>query len=327
MNKYDVVAIGELLIDYTEYGISGQGNPVWEANPGGGTCNILSMASRLGKKTAFIGKVGKDVYGRQLEQALRESGIDTAGLVFDDKVHTTLAIVAKLPNGDRDFSFYRDPGADMMLRADEVDPDLLLCTRFLHFGTLSMTHENVREATKKAVATAKGGRALISFDPNLRFPLWKDPEDARVQMEWALGQCDVLKISDNEVEFYTGGSDLEHGAETIMQRHPGIRMLNLTMGSGGSTCFYSGRRVFVPAFPNSGTVDTTGAGDTFGGCILAFLCDNGLDRLTDRQIREMLTFANAAASIVTARKGALRVMPAKLEIEALLASGRVLFDN
>ena len=173
MKRFDVVALGELLIDFTENGISGQGNPLFEANPGGAPCNVLAMLAKLGHRTAFVGKVGKDFFGEQLRAAITEVGINADNLYMDAEVHTTLALVHTYPGGDRDFSFYRNPGADMMLREDEIDEALLKDTRIFHFGTLSMTDEGVRRATQKAVRIAKENGALISFDPNLRPPLWK----------------------------------------------------------------------------------------------------------------------------------------------------------
>ena len=199
--NYDVTALGELLIDFTENGTSAQGNPIMEANPGGAPCNVLAMLERLGKKTAFIGKVGKDMFGNQLKAAVEEVGIDTRALIMDEEVHTTLAFVHTYPDGDRDFSFYRNPGADMMLTMDEVPDDLIRDSRIFHFGTLSSTHEGVREATRHAIEVAKEAGCIITFDPNLRPPLWKSLEDARVEIEYGLTKCDVLKISDNEVEF------------------------------------------------------------------------------------------------------------------------------
>ena len=181
--KYDVIALGELLIDFTDNGLSSQGNPLLEANPGGAPCNVLSMLAKLSKKTAFIGKVGKDMFGKQLRETIKDVGIDDTYLLDDEEVHTTLAFVKTYENGDRDFSFYRNPGADMMLKEEEVPLDALRDCRVFHFGTLSMTHEDVRKATKKAVETAKEAGALISFDPNLRPPLWDDLEEAKKQID------------------------------------------------------------------------------------------------------------------------------------------------
>ena len=205
MNKqYDVAALGELLIDFTENGTSGQGNPVYEANPGGAPCNVLSMLNKLGHRTAFLGKVGNDIFGRQLRAAVESAGIDVSGLLTDEDVRTTLAFVETKPDGDRDFSFYRNPGADMMLREDEVRHDIIADAKIFHFGTLSMTNEPVRSATRHAIKVAKENGAILSFDPNIREPLWKDMEDARTQMAYGLSVCDILKISDNEIQWFPG---------------------------------------------------------------------------------------------------------------------------
>ena len=227
--NYDVTALGELLIDFTENGTSAQGNPIMEANPGGAPCNVLAMLERLGKKTAFIGKVGKDMFGNQLKAAVEEVGIDTRALIMDEEVHTTLAFVHTYPDGDRDFSFYRNPGADMMLTMDEVPDDLIRDSRIFHFGTLSSTHEGVREATRHAIEVAKEAGCIITFDPNLRPPLWKSLEDARVEIEYGLTKCDVLKISDNEVEFLFDTTDYDKGAALIEEKYH-IPLVLITMG-------------------------------------------------------------------------------------------------
>ncbi|MCD7751966.1 MAG: carbohydrate kinase [Lachnospiraceae bacterium] len=316
--KWDVVALGELLIDFTENGISAQGNPLFEANPGGAPCNVLAMLEKLNRKTAFIGKVGKDAFGEQLKSALVETGIDVTGLCMDEKVHTTLALVHTLPGGDRDFSFYREPGADMMLTEEEVSDKLLADTKIFHFGTLSMTHEGVRRATRKAIALAKQNGALLSFDPNLRPPLWSSMELAREQVLYGLCHCDILKISDNEIQWLTGKEDFDEGVCWIRALCPDISLILLSMGRDGSRAYYKDLMVEVPAFLQENTIETTGAGDTFCGCMLDFVCRQGLKELDEEQLTKALQFANAAASFVTTRKGALRVMPKRAEVEALL---------
>lgn len=316
--KFDVIALGELLIDFTQNGVSEQGNPLLEVNPGGAPCNVLAMLQKLGKSTAFVGKVGDDMFGRQLREVAGAAGIDLTHLVMDPAAHTTLAFVQTFANGDRDFSFYRDPGADMLLTADEVPADNIARCRIFHFGTLSMTHPDVREATKKAVACAKRASVLVSFDPNLRPPLWKDPEDAKTQISWGLGQCDVLKIADNELEFMTGQTDFDKGAAILQKQYPNIRLLNVTAGADGSYSYYEGKRVFVPAVRLGGTIETTGAGDTFCACVLNFVLEHGIDGLTGDALSAMLRFANAAAYIVTTRKGAIRSMPERADVERLL---------
>ena len=318
MKTIDVTALGELLIDFTESGLSEQGNPLLEANPGGAPCNVLAMLSKLGRKTAFIGKVGNDSFGRLLRQVTEEAGIDVSGLLMDDEVHTTLAFVHKKPDGDRDFSFYRNPGADMMLHADELPRELISKARIFHFGTLSMTHPEVRKATKEAVALARSAGALISFDPNLRPPLWADLEEAREQIAWGLDHSDVVKIADNELEFMTGETDFDKGAQLLRERHPALKLLNVTAGAEGSYSYYGDCRVFVPAFTLGGTIETTGAGDTFCACVLNFVLEHGLEELAEEDLRCMLRFANAAAYLVTTKKGAIRSMPTIEQVQALL---------
>ena len=317
--QFDVLALGELLIDFTENGLSGQGNPLLEANPGGAPCNVLAMLQKLGWHSAFVGKVGKDMFGRQLRAAAEEAGICMDYLVEDPRVHTTLAFVKTFPNGDRDFSFYRDPGADMMLREDELPLEALKSCRIFHFGTLSMTHEEVRFTTKKAVGLAKKSGALISFDPNLRPPLWFDLEEAREQIAWGLSRCDILKIADNELEFMTGETDFDRGAALLKAQYPNIRLLNVTAGAEGSYCYSGEKKVFVPSFRLGGTIETTGAGDTFCACVLSNVLENGLEDMSEKRLKAMLRFANAAAYLVTTRKGAIRSMPERDEVELLLS--------
>ena len=313
MKKYDVIALGELLIDFTQNGLSEQGNGLFEANPGGAPCNVLSMLNNLGKKTSFIGKVGNDQFGKTLKKALEELGIGTENLLMDNEVHTTLALVHTFADGDRDFSFYRNPGADMMLTVDELNLDLVRDTRIFHFGTLSMTHAGIRATTKKAVETAKEAGALISFDPNLREPLWDSLDNAKEQVRWGLGKCDVLKISDNEIQWLTGEEDFTAGVKKIREEFP-IPLILVSMGRDGSRAYYGDHYVEVAPFLQENTIETTGAGDTFCACVLNYVLEHGLEALTDEQLKEMLTFANAAASIITTRKGALRVMPTREEV-------------
>ena len=317
--RFDVIALGELLIDFTESGESGQGNPLLEANPGGAPCNVLAMLQKLGKQTAFVGKVGKDMFGAQLRRVTEDAGICTDFLREDEHVHTTLAFVKTFPNGDRDFSFYREPGADMMLTAAELPQEALKEAGIFHFGTLSMTHPEVRAATRKAVDLAKSAGALISFDPNLRPPLWHDLEDAREQIAWGLAHCDILKIADNELEFMTGETDFDCGAEKLRRLYPNIRLFNVTAGAEGSYSFYGDKRVFVPGFCLGGTIETTGAGDTFCACVLNYVLENGIEELRETQLTDMLRFANAAAYLVTTKKGAIRSMPERAQVEDILS--------
>ena len=317
MKSFDVVALGELLIDFTENGLSPQGNPMLEANPGGAPCNVLAMLTRLGKKTAFIGKVGDDLWGKALKNAVSEVGIDTQNLLTDKDVRTTLAFVHTAEDGDRDFSFYRNPGADMSLRADEVSEDLIASTRIFHFGSLSMTHPGVREATVRALRYARAHGCLVSFDPNLREPLWSSLEEAKQQIAFGLSRCDILKISDNEIRWFTGEYDFDKGVARLQKTYH-IPLILLSMGKDGSRAYYRDIKAEAKPFLQENTIETTGAGDTFCACALNYILDHGLDALTERDLAELLTFANAAASIITTRKGALRVMPTREEVEALI---------
>ena len=315
--KFDVVALGELLIDFTENGLSSQGNSILEANPGGAPCNVLAMLNKLGKKTAFIGKVGRDQFGNQLKQVVEESGTDVSNLIVDEKVHTTLAFVHTLPDGDREFSFYRNPGADMMLTKDEVNEDIIRAGRIFHFGTLSSTHPGVREATRHALKIAKENGLLISFDPNLREPLWESLDQAREEIAYGLSQCDILKISDNEMVFMTGTDDYTKGVQILREQYD-IPLIFVTLGKEGSRAYYKDMMVEAAPFIRKDTIETTGAGDTFEACVLNYVLEHGIDHLEREDLLELLRFANAGASIITSRKGALKVMPEKAEIEAVL---------
>jgi len=311
--ELDVVSLGELLIDFTLNGVSEQGNQLFEANPGGAPCNVLSMLHNLGKKTSFIGKVGKDQFGFLLKKALEEIGIGTDNLVIDNEVNTTLAFVHTAQDGDRSFSFYRKPGADMMLNESEIREDIIKKAKIFHFGTLSMTDECVKKATEKALKIAKDNNLLISFDPNLRPPLWKSLNEAKKCIKFGLGQCDILKIADEELEFVTECKTIEDGVKYLLKNY-NIDLILVTMGNRGSKAFYRGISVEKEGIIQKNTIDTTGAGDTFCGCILNFVLEHGLEYLTESSLIDMITFANVAASIITTRRGAIRSMPSKKEI-------------
>ena len=278
MSKIDVTAMGELLIDFTENGISNQGNPLLEANPGGAPCNVLSMLTNLGHSTAFIGKVGDDIFGEMLKERVSGLNINIENLVTDKEVNTTLAFVHTAEDGDRSFSFYRNPGADMMLRADEVNSELIENSKIFHFGTLSMTHQGVREATIKALEVAKKSGCIISFDPNIREPLWDNMENARTQVKKGLEYCNILKISDNEIQWLTGEEDYSDGVQKIREKYD-IDLILVSMGKEGSRAYYNGMVVEANPFLTKDTIETTGAGDTFTGCILHYILNKGLDNL------------------------------------------------
>ena len=315
--KFDILTLGELLIDFTHNGTSSQGNGLFEANPGGAVCNVLAMMNKLGHSAAYMGKVGDDIFGHLLKKTLEEVSINTECMLMDKDARTTLAFVANDETGDRSFSFYRNPGADMMFTADEVNEEAISASRIFHFGTLSMTHEGVREATKKALSIAKENGVLISFDPNLRESLWDSLDTAKEQFAYGMQFCDVLKISDNEIQWFTGKEDYEEGVRFLQDTYH-IPLIFLSLGRDGSRAYYQDMRVEVPAFVQENTIETTGAGDTFFGSALHFVLEKGLDNLSEADLTEMLTFANAAASIITTRKGALKVMPSREEVEALM---------
>lgn len=312
---YDVTAIGELLIDFTMNGQSGQGNDLFEACPGGAPCNVLAMLNKLGRKTSFIGKVGEDQFGRLLKDTIEGLGIGTEGLIMDKEIRTTLAFVHTFPDGDREFSFYRKPGADMMLSEDEIDLDMIRKSRVFHFGTVSMTDEPARTATKKALKTAKEAGCLITFDPNLRPPLWGSLDDAKEQIEYGFQYCDVLKISDNEIQFVSGKEDYDEGIRYLQEKYQ-IPLIFLTMGKDGSRAYYKDMRVERKGFAVK-AIETTGAGDTFCGCAVNGVLTHGLDNLTEEILEDILTYANAGAALITMKKGAIRSMPEPEDIRRL----------
>ena len=315
--QYDVVALGELLVDFTTVKSQGK-RPVFQANPGGAPCNVLAMLATLGKKTAFIGKVGSDYFGAMLHHALEDLGISTEGLIHDASYNTTLAFVHNDEQGEREFSFYRKPGADQMLRSKEVSLELIEKARIFHFGSLSMTDEPSLEATRKAIEHAQKSKVLLSFDPNLRPALWENLGTAKDRIREGFSACEVLKISKEELAFITGMGDLDRAARFVMD-HYQIPLLFVTCGKQGSTAYFPGGIVHQETFLQVPTIDTTGAGDTFYGCMLNFLLEWDGNPVSQEEMGQALRFANAAASLITTRKGAMEVMPAQEEIEELLA--------
>lgn len=324
----DVTALGELLIDFTQNGLSGEGNWLMEANPGGAPPNVLAMLKKLGHSVSFIGKVGNDIFGKHLKNVLDDLGIGTENLIVDTEFNTTLAFVQTKQDGDRDFSFYRNPGADTQLASHEINLHIFEKTKIFHFGTLSMTCEPACEATEQAIFSAKKSGALCSFDPNLRIPLWDNLEHAKECIKFGLSQCDILKIAEEELEFVTGCADIEKGVRTL-RSHYRIPLIGVTCGKKGSSLFYAdehctddlGIRTQAPTFEKVKTVDTTGAGDTFSACILHDVLQNGFTDFTAQRLHNMLIFANAAASLVTTKRGALKVMPSETEIRDLMQKG------
>lgn len=313
---YDVVALGELLIDFTPHGVSEQGNPTLEVNPGGAPCNVLSILSKLGKKTSFIGKVGKDGFGSLLNNVLKDEGICTKGLKFSDQYNTTAAFVHLSEDGERSFSFYRNLGADTMLTEDDIDKTLIEGSKVFHFGTLSLTNEPSNSATKKAIELSKEKGLLISFDPNYRPSLWNSEEVAIEAINYGLSKCDVVKISEEELEFVTGISDINEAILELKRRYD-IKLILVTLGEKGSVYSFNECIGYRSGF-KSEVVDTTGAGDAFCGAMLSKILDKGIDNVTSEYLDNALDFANATASLVITKKGALKSMPTLAEINACL---------
>lgn len=311
----DVVALGELLIDFSAKSTDKKGYPTMVANPGGAPGNFLAALNAYGRKTAFLGKVGNDAFGHLLLGTLNEAGIETKGIVVDDSVFTTLAFVTFDESGDRSFSFARKPGADTQLTWEEIDTSIIDDAKVFHFGTLSLTDEPVRTATQKAVAYAKEAGKLITCDPNLRLPLWPNGEAAKKQMLWSLHQADVVKISDNEVEFLWNCTP-EEGADRLLQEF-GVSLAMVTLGPDG--CLLKTKNAsFRAACPKVHPIDTTGAGDIFGGSAVARLLEleKPIDALTEADLVYIGRFAAAAASLSTERSGGIPSIPEK---EAVLA--------
>ena len=306
----DVVALGELLIDFAAKSTDAAGYPTMAANPGGAPGNFLAALNAYGKKTAFLGKVGNDTFGHLLLGTLNGAGIETRGIVVDDSVFTTLAFVTFDENGDRSFSFARKPGADTQLTWEEIDKSLIDDARVFHFGTLSLTDEPVRSATQKAVAYAKEKGKLITCDPNLRKPLWPSEDAAREQMLWSLRQADVVKISDNEVEFLWNCTP-EEGAEKLLKEF-GVSLAMVTLGPDG--CLLKTENAsFRAVCPKVQPIDTTGAGDIFGGSALSRLLEleKPIDALTEEDLAYIGRFAAAAASLSTEHSGGIPSIPEK----------------
>jgi len=312
---FDVVALGELLIDFTPSGLSHAGNLLFERNPGGAPANVLACLAKLGKKTCFIGKVGNDQFGNFLKETLLESNIDASGLVFSDSVNTTLAFVHLDKNGDRSFSFYRNPGADMTLSENELCLNLIDCARIFHFGSVSMTGEPSRSATLKAVSYAKEKGSMISYDPNLRIPLWNSLDEARKVIVKGLEYANILKLSEEELQFITGESDLEKGTCQIFEEY-GIGLIFVTLGKNGSFFRLGKNTGYSPAY-DVATLDTTGAGDAFLGGALYKILEKGrsISDLTADDVSDFIKFANAAGSLATVKKGAIPAMPTLDEIK------------
>ena len=314
----DVAALGELLIDFATISADGEGYPTMAAHPGGAPANFLAALAKFGASAALLGKVGRDTFGKLLTDTLRKAGIDTRGLVADDTVFTTLAFVTFDETGDREFAFSRKPGADTCLRFEELDLGLIDEARGFHFGTLSLTDEPARSATYRAVAYAKSRGKLITYDPNLRTPLWNDLDACRKQLLWGLSQADVVKISDEEVEFLFGLEPVA-GAAHILENF-GVKLVFVTCGADG--CWFQNAQAsgWVPALKEIQVIDTTGAGDIFGGSALWKLLQLGKtpEALTEDELTDVVRFACTAAGLSTTRPGGISSVPDYEEVLARL---------
>lgn len=313
---YDVVTLGELLIDFTPVGQSSKGCNIFEQNPGGAPANVLALLSKLGKKTAFIGKVGEDQFGISLKETLDNLHIDTTGLILSKEFNTTLAFVHLNDKGDRSFSFYRNPGADMMLTKDELKLDLIDKSKIFHFGSLSLTDEPAISATLKALDYAKGKNKLISYDPNLRPALWHDLNFAKTQITKGLNYADILKISEEELLFITDISDLEKGTKYLLDTY-NMKLIFVTLGEKGCFYRYNNNYGIVESFKVN-PVDTTGAGDSFLGAVLYKLLDKDIDNLSLDELIQIVKFANAVGALVTTKKGSISIMPDLKSINSIL---------
>ncbi len=313
----NIIALGELLIDFIQNGVSENGNPFYEANPGGAPCNFLAMAKKLGNNASFIGKVGNDNFGLQLEKAILDAGLDTTDLIKSNDRGTTLAFVHHDESGDRSFTFYRS--ADAFLEESDIKESSFDNKDIFHFGTLSMTNDTCKAATLKAIKIAKQKNLTISFDPNLRENLWDNLDRAKEAFIEGFKVANILKIADNELQWFTGIEDQEKAIKVLREQYP-IDLIFLTLGKDGSKVYYKDICVSAPTFLDVKCVDTTGAGDSFMGSALSKIMEIGMNNLNKKNLVDTLLFANAAASLVASKKGVIKILPNIKEIESLKKS-------
>ena len=314
---FDITAFGELLIDYTQAGVSPSGMKLFEQNPGGAPANVLACAAKLGQETAFIGKIGADMQGDFLRKTLRDAKINTQGLVTDENFFTTLAFVSLKANGERSFSFARKPGADLQIRTEDVELSIIQNSRIFHFGSLSLTDNPARDTTLFALQEARKANCIISYDPNYRPLLWKSEAQAKEQMRSVLPFVDLIKISDEEMELLTGYKESESAAKSLIDS--GIKVVAITLGEKGAIIATKDECDTVPAFCVK-AVDTTGAGDAFWGAFLYSVGETGkkIRELGFAELRDITKFANAAAAICVTKRGAIPAMPELRDIKAIL---------
>ncbi len=315
---YDIVSIGEFLIDMTPYGISPEGQPLFETNAGGAVANALAMSASLGSHCLLMSKVGNDSFGRMLLSAAKQAGLDSSGILTDPYIPTTLALVSLDESGERDFTFYRKPGADIMFRRDEVFFDAIANASIFHFGTLSLVDAPCKEATAACVEHAKKSGCLVSFDPNIRMFLWENKTALTDAIHYGLQYCDILKISDDEISYYTGRTKLTEALCHLYTSYPNLKLIFVTCGADGCLMHYDGNHTHIAGCAQRNIVDTTGAGDSFMGTCLHYIAKTGLDPLCSEDLVNIVSHANAAASLVIGRKGAFSKMPRIAEIETIL---------
>lgn len=325
----DVVALGELLIDFTPHGLSDQGQPLFERNPGGAPANVLAALAKLGHQTSFVGAVGNDAFGAFLIETLRNGGVHADHIKLTDEAQTTLAFVQLDTSGDRSFTFYRKPGADHMLRSRDVDRELIASAKVFHFGSISMTHEPARTATLETARYAREKGVFVSYDPNLRLSLWRDAEQAKEAIIEGMQYADVVKVSEEELHFLTGTDALDAGSRLLMERFANIKLLLVTVGPDGSFCRTAGRGAEAGLTArHTGfkvqTVDTTGSGDAFFGGVLHKLLEEGDPAepiWTQAKLNGLLAFANAMGALTATGKGAIPSLPGLVQAEALASTG------
>ncbi|MDO4798198.1 MAG: PfkB family carbohydrate kinase [Coriobacteriales bacterium] len=315
---FSVTALGEVLIDFTDSGISANGMKLFERNPGGAPANVLVALQKLGHKTAFIGKVGADMHGKFLRKTIEENGIDCTGLISDPNFFTTLAFVALDENGDRSFSFARKPGADTQLAEADLPTDVIASSKVFHVGSLSLTDEPARSATVAALKIAKNAGAVMSYDPNYRDSLWTSAEAASEQMRSIMPYMNLVKISAEECPLVTDFDKPEEAAQALLDE--GVSVVVVTLDADGAYVATKDGAGIVESF-RVDAVDTTGAGDSFWGGFLAAYVESGKAPadVTFEDAAGFALFGNAVASLCVRTRGAIPAMPERPAVEALLA--------
>ena len=315
---FDVVAVGEMLIDFTPVKSQGD-NYLFSPNPGGAPANLLCSLAKFGKRAAFLGKVGDDQFGHLLRKTLEDNHVSTEGMVMSKQYQTTLTFVHLNEHGDRSFRFYRNQGADTMLEPEEVCYELIDRTKIFHFGSLTLTCNPARKATLSALEYAKKAGKIISYDPNLRLSLWDNKQLAKEMIQKGLDYANILKLSEEEAMFLTNCQDYMKAAQTLMERYHNLRIILVTLGANGSLALNRHNCVSLTAYPVK-AVDTTAAGDSFFGGFLYQLLELGkpLDALQEEDLISCLSFGNATGSLTTTKKGSIYALPDLQEVKKLM---------